>query len=738
MPLVLRVAVPVPLLQVFDYLPPRDAPPASLRPGTRLSVPFGHGRRVGILLDVGSDSPLPLDRLKPALAVLDPEPLLTGEMLDTLRWTAHYYQHPLGEVLQTALPVGLRSARLAPPGGERAWALATPATDATHASAPAKNASAAAPRAGSRAAQMLGLLARGPMNAAQLEAALPGWRSAAANLRRRGLIRTILQPATEMLRGRIAGPALTPSQQQSVDAIAGWSGAFTPILLEGITGSGKTEVYLAAIEHAIAQGRQALVLVPEIGLTPQTLRWFRERLPGTIAVLHSALADGERTRAWLSAARGQASVVLGTRSAIFTPLPRAGLIVVDEEHDASYKQQDGLRYNARDLAVVRAKALGVPVILGSATPSLETLANVEAGRYRRLHLGARPGAARVPELRVADLRGRPAPDGLAIESIAALRAGLARGEQGLIFRNRRGYAPVLMCRNCGWHAACARCDKPLTWHRGAARLRCHHCGAEQRVPPQCPQCGNVDLAPQGLGTERLEQALAKLFPGFPVVRIDRETTRRKDALDDLLTSIAPDRPGLFVGTQMLAKGHDLPNLTTVIIVGVDEGLFSVDFRASERLAQLIVQVSGRAGRALKPGTVWLQTHQPDHPLLRSLMRTGYAVAARTLLAERREAVLPPYAHMALLRAEAPAPAAVDALLQHAFELAGNPPGVTLLGPMPAPMPRRAGRSRGQLLLSADERSHLHAFLPDWLAKIRASAPARRVRWSLDVDPLDLY
>jgi primosomal protein N' (replication factor Y) len=463
-------------------------------------VPFGHGRRVGILIDVGSDSPLPWDRLKPAIAVLDPEPLLTGELLDTLRWTAQYYQHPLGEVLQTALPVGLRSARLAPPAGERAWARVALGTDATATvTTTGTTASAAAPRAGSRAAQLLDLLARGPLNAAQLEAALPGWRSAAANLRRRGLIRTIVQPATELLRARIAGPALTESQQQSVDAIAGCSGAFTPILLEGITGSGKTEVYLAAIEQTIAQGRQALVLVPEIGLTPQTLRWFRERLPGTIAVLHSALADGERTRAWLSAARGQASVVLGTRSAIFTPLPRAGLIVVDEEHDASYKQQDGLRYNARDLAVVRAKALGVPVILGSATPSLETLANVEAGRYRRLHLGARPGAARVPELRVVDLRGRPAPDGLAIESIAALRAGLARGEQGLIFRKStrlraRAHVPQLRLAR---RLRTLRQAADLASRRGAIALSPLRCGAARTATMSTMrQCGPRPAGPR--------------------------------------------------------------------------------------------------------------------------------------------------------------------------------------------------------------------------------------------------
>ena len=722
---ILRVAVPVPLLQVFDYLPPPGPSASAAAPGCRVAVPFGRSRRVGILVAVAEQSELPRQRLKPALAILDREPLLTSELMETLRWAARYYQHPLGEVLQTALPAGLRRAGPVAEPGE-------PALARTGVDAPA-------PRAGSRAAQLLDLLASGPLIAARLDLTLPGWRNAAANLRRRGLAEIVRVPVVQRLRS-VAGtaPPLTADQRAAVDAIGQAGARFVPFLLEGITGSGKTEVYLAAIERVIAAGRQALVLVPEIGLTPQALRRFRERLPVEIAVLHSGLADGERTRAFLAAARGDAAVVLGTRSAVFAPLPRAGLVVVDEEHDGSYKQQDGLRYSARDLALVRAKALGVPVLLGSATPALETLANVDAGRYRRLPLSARPGAARLPEFRCVDLRGRRLHDGLAPETIAALRVCLERGEQALVFRNRRGYAPALLCHDCGWHAACERCDKPLTWHRGAARLRCHHCGAEQRVPQKCPQCSNVDLLPRGLGTERLEQTLAALFPATPLVRIDRETTRRKDAVDELLGRLAPDRAGLLVGTQMLAKGHDLPNLTTVVIVGVDDGLFSVDFRASERLCQLVTQVAGRAGRALKPGTVWLQTHQPDHPLLRTLMRNGYATAAQILLAERRETGLPPFTHMALLRAEAVVPAHVDAFLQQAFDAAQAPSGVSLLGPMPAPMPRRAGRARGQLLLSADDRAALQAFLPDWLVRVRESRESRRVRWSIDVDPVDLY
>ncbi|MGH8121197.1 MAG: primosomal protein N', partial [Rudaea sp.] len=613
MPAVLRIAVPVPLAQVFDYLAPDGIEAGAITPGCRVAVPFGRSQRVGVVIGSATDSAIDVRRLKRATKLLDAQPLISTELCASLAWAARYYQHPLGEVLESALPVGLRQAKSLPSCAARAL-IRNATIDVQD----------VALRSGSRVAALFDLLARGPLTFAELDIQLPDWRGAAARLRKRGLITTTELALRALPRTPIGGPPLNDEQTDAIAQVAQQLGTFAPMLLEGITGSGKTEVYLALIEQTIARGEQTLVLVPEIGLTPQALRRFRERLRGRIEVLHSGLSEGERTRAWLAAARGEADVVLGTRSAVFAPLTRAGLIIIDEEHDGSYKQQEGWRYSARDLALVRGKALEVPVLLGSATPSLETLANVEAGRYRKLHLSARPGAARLPEFHCADLRGKPLRHGLAAETIAALRACIGRDEQALVFRNRRGYAPVLACRSCGWHASCARCDKPLTWHRGAACLRCHHCGAEQRVPAHCPQCNNVHLAPQGLGTERLEESLAQIFPGTPLVRIDRETTRRKNALDDLLGALDPERAALIVGTQMLAKGHDLPNLTLVVIVDVDGGLFSVDFRAEERLAQLIVQVAGRAGRARKPGRVILQTHQPEHPLLRSLLAQGYA------------------------------------------------------------------------------------------------------------------
>ena len=724
MPTVLRVAVPVPVPQLFDYLPPRGMRAADIVPGSRIAVPFGRGNRVGIVIENAAEAEIEASRLKPAVALLDPEPVIDAELLATLQWVSRYYLHPLGEVLDTALPVGLRRIQPQPESGDVALARTTR--------------SEAKLRANSMSARLFDLLAGGPKTYPDLDAALPGWRSGAANLRRRGLVEATRVDARRPAFVRIDPPPLTDEQGKAVEAIAAVLGRYEPFLLEGITGSGKTEVYLELTERVLRDNGQVLVLVPEIGLTPALERRFRERVGERIHVLHSNLSDGDRTRAWLAAARGETCVVLGTRSAIFVPLPKAGLIVVDEEHDASYKQQDGLRYSARDLAQVRGKALDVPVVLGSATPSLESLANVESGRYRALHLSSRPGAARLPEFRFIDLRGKRLNGGLSEELVKAVRDCVARGEQALLFRNRRGYSPVLMCHACGWHAACERCDKPLTWHRGAAQLRCHHCGAQQPVPTHCPECGNATLEPRGVGTERMEQALAKLFPNVPVIRIDRETTRHRGGVDERLQQLRADEPGILVGTQMLAKGHDLPNLTLVGLIGVDDGLFSVDFRASERLCQLIVQVSGRAGRALKPGKVWLQTLQPEHPLLRGLLKFGYAKVARELLEERREASFPPFAFLALLRSEAKTAAAADAFLAQSAQLAGVPDGIVIVGPMAAPMPRRAGLHRGHLLLSAEDRPRLHAFLSEWIARVRALDIARKVRWSLDIDPMDLY
>jgi primosomal protein N' (replication factor Y) (superfamily II helicase) len=724
MPAVLRIALPVPLPTLFDYLPPSEGI-ASV--GSRVLVPFARGKQVGVVVATQVEASVSNGRLKQVLRVLDETPLLDAELMQTLAWAADYWLGAPGEAYANALPLALREAKPLPPTGAEFWSL----TIAGH----------SAHDAGSRrgaSKELLTMLAQGSLSAQELSERVPGWRSAARRLIDAGLLERSERPLASSASSSTSAPKLSDEQEQAVAQVSASLGQFQPYLLDGVTGSGKTEVYLALIEQALAQGRQALLLVPEIGLAPQTVRRLRERLGVAIEVLHSNLSEGDRARAWLRAREGSARVVLGTRSAIFTPLPQAGLIIVDEEHDSAYKQQEGFRYHARDLALVRARALNIPVLLGSGTPSLESLANVEAGRYRSLHLRARPGALQAPQVQIIDMRAQRLEHGMSPALLAAVSETVARGEQAMVFRNRRGYAPVLLCHHCGWHADCPRCDRPLTLHAGRRQLICHHCDLRQRPPAACPSCGATDLKPQGQGTERLDEALSAMFPQVPVLRVDRETTRRRDSFEQLLATLQDDQPAILVGTQMLAKGHDLPNLTLVAIVGVDEGLHSVDFRAGERLAQLVVQVAGRAGRARKPGRVLLQTHQPEHPLLRGLLAQGYAAAARELLAERKQSALPPYTHQVLLRAEAPLREHVDAFLADAHAAVPVTESLQVAGPMPAPMPLRAGRHRGQLLLEAGNRSALHAMLRSWQLALTAVPSARRVRWSLDTDPIDLY
>jgi len=723
MPAVLRVALPVPLPTLFDYLPPAVGTAVA---GSRVLVPFGRNKAVGVVVATEVEASVGNAKLKRAIELLDDAPLLDPELMQTLAWAADYWLGAPGEAYANALPLALREPRPLPDTREEAWALTPAGRSALD---------AGSRRGGSRT--LLQALAAAPLSAIELGELLPGWREAARRLDAASLIERVTQ-ATSGVAPNAPAPVLNEEQQVAVSTIAAELGRYQPFLLDGVTGSGKTEVYLALIEQALARGQQSLLLVPEIGLAPQTVRRLRERLGVTVEVLHSNLAEGDRARAWLRARSGEAKVILGTRSAVFTPLPQAGLIIVDEEHDSAYKQQEGFRYHARDLAVVRARALGVPVLLGSGTPSLESLANVEAGRYRALHLRARPGAVRPPQVQIVDMRAQRLEHGLSPTLLTAVAETVARGEQVLVFRNRRGYAPVLLCYSCSWHADCPRCEQPMTLHVGQRQLICHHCDYRARVPQACPSCGSLDIKPQGQGTERLEETLIAQFPNVPVLRIDRETTRRRDAFEQILDGLRADAPAILVGTQMLAKGHDLPNLTLVAIVGVFYGLLCLYFRPSERLAQLVVQVAGRAGRAAKPGRVLLQTQHPEHPLLRSLLAHGYAAAAKELLAERQQTGLPPYSHQVLLRCDAHQRAMVDAFLNEARALLPDGDALQIAGPMPAPMPLRAGRQRGQLLIEAATRRTLHSTLRPWAIQLGHLPTARKVRWSLDVDPIDLY
>ena len=508
-----------------------------------------------------------------------------------------------------------------------------------------------------------------------------------------------------------------------------------------MTGSGKTEVYLNVIQQVLAQGKQALVLVPEISLTPQLVGRFERRFSARIAVLHSGLNDQERLNAWLAAREGKAPIVLGTRSAVFTPLKDPGLIVVDEEHDASYKQQDGFRYSARDVAVMRAARGKIPIVLGSATPSLESLKQAREGAYTLLELPDRTGGAGMPDVRLLDMRRLKLSEGLSPPLREAIAARLAKGEQSILFLNRRGFAPVWMCFDCGWVAPCRRCDAQLTLHQKRQKLLCHHCGAEQEMALRCPSCRGENLHPLGEGTERVEGALRKFFPQARIERVDRDSTSRKGALEEKLRRVHEGEADILVGTQMLSKGHDFPNVTLVAILNADQGLYGTDFRSSERLFQLIMQVSGRAGRADKPGEVLIQTWHPGHPLFGALQRHDFHGFADFALTERRETGYPPFSHLTLLRAESPVNGAALKFLQEAHALALRlSPGenVNILEPLPAPMERRAGRYRAQLLVQSSSRAPLHAFLGQWVAELTEANFSKKVRWSLDVDPVDMY
>jgi primosomal protein N' (replication factor Y) (superfamily II helicase) len=528
-------------------------------------------------------------------------------------------------------------------------------------------------------------------------------------------------------------------QQAAVAAVCAAFGNFEPFLLQGVTGSGKTAVYLAAAEAAIARGGQVLLLVPEINLTPQLEASVCAALPGACAVtLHSRLADGARRAHWTAAARGEAQLILGTRLAVFCALPRLALIVVDEEHDASFKQQDGIRYHARDIAVWRAHERDVPIVLGSATPSLESYAHARSGRYRRLLLPRRadPRAA-LPRVSLVPNRGDSAREGIAGPLWDALDRCLARGEQALVFVNRRGYAPSLKCAACAWQSECVRCSARLTLHRDPPAMRCHHCGHTENVPAACPQCGNVDLFPLGFGTQRLERALTATFPAARVARVDRDSTRAKGAFAALRAQVADRAIDLLIGTQMLAKGHDFPRLTLVGVLGADNALYSADFRATERLAALLMQVAGRAGRAGLAGEVIVQTDFPNHPVYEALATHDYERFARELVAERETAQLPPVTHVALLLAEAHRRADVDAYLERAHaaaEALAEAAAVTIFPPVPALLARRAGLERGQIAVQSARRADLQRFLAQWRPAL-ASLAGKRVRAALDVDPL---
>jgi len=731
--LILQVAVPGPLHGCLDYLAPPHCSAQSLSPGMRVQVPFGKRKTVGVLIQTATHSRIAAQRLRPALSLLDPEPLLSPDLIELSAWASRYYHHPLGEVMAALLPTALRSGQAAQLPTLRIWRITSAG----------KSVSADDVKRAPRQAVLLDRLQRTPdgLTGSELSEHETTWHSAMRALVEKGWVECLSQVAPQTMPTEYTPQdiSLNDAQHHAVDAVCASLDGFAGFLLDGVTGSGKTEVYLQIIRRVIAAGRQALVLVPEIGLTPQLIDRFSTRFGHTLAVLHSGLNDSERLHAWLLARNGQAPIIIGTRSAVFTPLQKPGIIIIDEEHDLSFKQQDGFRYHARDVAVWRAHQLGIPIVLGSATPSFETLYNVERGRYARLELPARAGEAKPPRLRTIDMRSQKLEGNLSPGLLQAIARHLDQGNQVLLFLNRRGFAPTLLCHQCGWVAQCRRCDARLTYHQGLRRLRCHHCGAEQAMFEHCPDCSSSELRPLGHGTERVEQALRDHFPQFSCARIDRDSTRRKGALQQILDDALSGHHRILLGTQMLAKGHHLPKVTLAAIIDADQGLFGVDFRAGERMAQLIIQVAGRAGRSAQAGEVLIQTHHPDHPLLRTLLTEGYHHYAAAALAERREAELPPYVNLALLRAEATAADAPLRFLDEALRLAKEiaTAGIILLGPIPSPMERRAGRYRAQLLVQATQRSELHRLLDAWLPSLSQLPAGRKVRWSVDVDPMEM-
>jgi primosomal protein N' (replication factor Y) len=730
---ILRVAINAPLARLFDYLPPADTDPAVLTPGCRVLVPFGRRRETGLIMEVADHSDLPASKLRPASAMIDASPLLSDHDLWLIRFTSDYYHHPIGEVVAAALPAQLRNGRALYPLVQQI-SLGKSVADA--------DLETLRKRAKKQAALLDSVRQRSPRTFTELDAELPGWRRVYKGMVDKDWLaetETSDAPTGKPASGTPAkGPPLNSDQSLALTEIRKLSG-FSVTLLHGVTGSGKTEVYLRLIADVLDAGKQVLVLVPEIGLTPQLVTRFSKRLGFEPAVMHSALTDHERLDTWRAAADGSAPLVIGTRSAVFVPLKNPGLVIIDEEHDASLKQQEGLRYSARDLAVLRAKRFDVPIVLGTATPSLESLQRCHEGAYRQVLLPTRAGNAVPPLMRLVDLSTTPSDDGLSPSVLQSIRSTLSQRGQVLVFLNRRGFAPTLICTACSHIAECDRCDARLTVHAAKNQLVCHHCGAYRKLDSACSGCGGT-VRPLGQGTERLEDSLKAHFPNETITRIDSDSTRLKGTMVKALAMATAGDAQILVGTQMLSKGHHFPNLELVVVVNADQGLFSTDFRGSERLAQTLIQVSGRAGREKKQGRVVIQTAFPQHPFWAELLNGGYERVASSELAAREAAAWPPFSRLALVRASAPKREDCWHLLDELRKVADLQAGSELrvLGPVSSPMERRAGRYRAQILLQCRQRQPLHELLDLMHLKMESSPLARRVRWSIDVDPIELF
>ncbi len=763
----LEVSVAVPLRRAFDFLPHPSKEMTTTHIGCRLLVPFGNSKRVGILLAIKNTTDVEPVKLKPIVEILDKKPLLSKEILKLALWSADYYHHPIGEVFNTILPSLLRQENTRLTTKLDYWQLTELGQSVDLSSL-------------LRAKRQYQLMQRFLQLSSDNKACLnetrlskevlqqtekKGWLAVVKKLQQLNYLSHIQieknwlsadiednqienNPASNNVKQLI----LNEQQQQVVTKLKKQIGTFYPCLLFGITGSGKTEVYLQFIQTLLEQEKQVLILVPEINLTPQLFERFQRRFQVSMITLHSSMSDKERVINWAKAINNQAKIVIGTRSAIFTPMSNLGAIILDEEHDASFKQQEGFRYHARDVAMIRAFNLKIPILLGTATPSLESLYNVKENKYHCYQLTQRAANANSPKITLLDVRNKQIEHGISYELKQQISDELSKSNQVIIFQNRRGFSPITHCHQCGWVARCASCDANLTTHLKGNYMLCHHCESKVAIPSYCPSCHSQQIEQLGAGTERIENSLLQLFPETEIFRIDKDTTKGKDRFVQIIEQVKNGKQQILVGTQMLSKGHHFPNVTLVVILDVDQGLYSTDFRALEKTAQLIVQVAGRAGRAEKQGKVVLQTHQPEHPFYRSLLSQGYAKYANDALQERQQMGLPPYFYYALIRCDAKTEQQANGFLRQSVKIAHqiiqqahlqqNYANIQLVGPVPAPMQRKQGRFRSQLLVQCPQRKVLQHFLQHWLIFLEQQSPqyyakTTTIKWSVDVDPQDM-
>ena len=730
----IQVAVPVPMRQLFTYQVPIEMLLPSLVIGERVVVPFAGRNLVAVVLHISDSCNIDERKIKKVIARQQDNYYFSPSDIYFLQQCASYYHHPIGDVFHQALPKLLRQSQTVAVEEAELWHVSEQVEPALTSLLVKLNKKAPkqfalyqliAQHQGITWAELRSLgFTKAQLNALETKALIVTKKAVSKKF---AWHKDQLNEEDKL--------SLSVEQALVVSSILQKQAQFGCHLLEGITGSGKTEVYLQIMEVILAKNKQVLVIVPEIGLTPQTLNRFEQRFNLPIYLHHSGLNDSERLQTWLAAKKGSAAIIIGTRSAIFSPLVNAGIIIVDEEHDSSLKQQDTFRYHGRDLAILRAKQLNIPVVLGSATPCFESLHNALTGKYYHHRLLKRPSKSREAKIELINMSEQVSSHGLSDLLKHEIEHTLARGEQVLIFLNRRGFAPALSCQECHDIIACQRCNKAYTLHQKQQLLICHHCGGQRRVPKQCNQCGSVRLLPLGQGTEQLEQRLSQLYEHYSTVRIDRDSTRRKGELAKLLQAVNEQKYQLLIGTQMLAKGHHFPNVTLVAVLDVDGALFSYDFRAAEQMAQLLIQVAGRAGRASKPGKVLVQTHYPQHPLLQDLVHNGYHHFAKQALEERKLAKLPPFSYQALLRAEANYPSYPENFLR---SLTQTPlVDCEFAGPIPAAMEKKAGKYRYHLIMQSTQRKALHLAIKQLLLEIKSNRFYNKVRWSIDIDPLDL-